>query len=421
MNIDTLRGIFPTGNFGADYKSFIVPTSSNRNSTIVATATDYVTWSLTSAGTSLAATNQAEVLSALGLTEEAAAGQVTAGVAEANKVLVLGASKEIATITSATITTLTSTTANATTVNSTTTNTANLATTSSSTTTVGVGTKNGGTVTVVENGEGNIHKTVLTLTGTPVVLTDDPGNGAYVGLKLYDFPAGNIVSMGAAINADVTLSETWWVDDKAGDVGLGTVATAVGTALTGTTQNIIASTATTSAAQVTSLDTQSTGVGTSGAAGGTDADITLNFRVDDDALHFPDLVTNGAFTGNATGWTLGADWAYGTNNVAATLSSAAMTQTPAAPTILAGISYSLVFDATATAGSVTASVGGTNGTPRSTSATFTETIVAGADGVLSFTGTGFSGTIDNVVLTPLTGSGAVTGTVTVVWVNAGDF
>lgn len=288
-------------------------------------------------------------------------------------------------------------------------------------TSAGVGAVNGGTVTVVEQGSGGIHKTVLTLTGTPVTLTDDPGNGAYAALKLYDFPAGNIVTLGGAINADATLSETWWVDDKAGDVGLGTVATAVGTALTGTTQNIIATTATTSLAQVSGLDTQSTGVGTSGAAGGTDADIVLNFRVDDDALHFPDLVTNGTFTGNATGWTLGADWAYGTNNVAATLASTAMTQTPAAPTILAGISYSLVFDATATAGSVQASVGGTLGTARSTSATFTETFIAGADGVLSFTGTGFSGTIDNVVLTPLTGSGAITGTVTVAWVNAGDF
>lgn len=284
-----------------------------------------------------------------------------------------------------------------------------------------VGTKNGGTVTVVEQGDGTIHKTILTLTGTPVTLTDDPGNGAYVGLKLYDFPAGNIVSIGASINADLTLSEAWWVDNIGGGVGVGSVATAVGTALTGTTQNIIASTAITAAAQVAPLDTQSTGVGISGAAGGTDADLTLNIRINDSALHFPDLVTNGAFTGNATGWTLGAGWAYGTNNVAATLADTAMTQTPASPTILAGVSYKLVFDVTASAGSVIASVGGTNGTARSTSATFTETIIAGAGGVLSFTGTGFSGTIDNVVLTPLTGTGAITGTVTAVWSNAGDF
>lgn len=288
-------------------------------------------------------------------------------------------------------------------------------------TSAGVGAKSGATVTVVEQGSGGIHKTVLTLASTPVTLADDAGSGSFVALKLYDFPAGNIVTLGASINADLTLSEAWWVDNKGGDVGLGTTATLDAATLATTTQNIIATTAITMAAQVAPLDTQSTGVATSSVAGGTDADITLNIRIDDDALHFPDIVTNGAFTGNATGWTLGAGWAYGTNDVAATLSDTAMTQTPASPTILSGVSYILSFDATASAGSVRASVGGTNGAVRSTSATFTETIVAGADGVLAFTGTGFSGTIDNVVLTPITGTGTVTGTVTVAWVNAGDF
>jgi len=33
-------------------------------------------------------------------------------------------------------------------------------------------------------------------------------------------------------------------------------------------------------------------------------------------LYGGDAVTNGSFTGNATGWTLGAGWAYGTNNAA---------------------------------------------------------------------------------------------------------
>lgn len=286
-----------------------------------------------------------------------------------------------------------------------------------------IGAKNGATVSVVEQGGGGIHKSIFTLTATPVTLTDDAGNGAFAALKLYDFPAGNIVTLGASINADLTLSEAWWVDNKDGDVGLGTVATAVGTALTGATQNIIATTATTSAAQVASLDTQSTGVGTSGAAGGTDADVVLNIRVDDDALHFPDSVTNGAFTGNATGWTLGAGWAYGTNKVDATLADTALSQLAVdlAVSLVPGVSYSLVFTTTRSAGSVRASVGGTLGTARSTAATFTETIVAGSDGILSFTGTGFSGTIDTVSCTPLTGSGVVTGTVTVAWINAGDF
>lgn len=294
-------------------------------------------------------------------------------------------------------------------------------------TSAGVGAKNGGTVTVVEQGSGGIHKTILTLTATPVVMTDDPGNGAYVGLKLYDFPAGNIVGLGASINADLTLSETWWVDNKGGDVGLGTVATAVGTALTGTTQNLIATTATTSAAQVSTLDTQSTDIGVSGAAGGTDADITLNIRIDDDALHFPDIVTNGAMASD-TGWTKGAGWtvhtvAPGKADCDGTQEAVSdLEQTPSPVTVLSGISYSVTYTVTRSAGTITPLLGGTVGTARSTANTFTETIIAGADGTLKFRADAdFVGTLDDIIVTPLTGSGSVTGTVTVAWLNAGDF
>lgn len=285
-------------------------------------------------------------------------------------------------------------------------------------TSAGVGAPTG-TVSTVENGDGNIHKTILNLMGTPVTLTDDPGNGAWATAKLYDFPAGNIIILGASINADATLSESWWTDAAEGDVGIGTAAASVGTALATTTQNIIATTAIAAmTAQAGPIDAQSAAGLTTAAAGTTDADLILNLRIDDSANHFPNVVTNGALTGNATGWTLGAGWAYGTNNAAATLANTAMEQTIA---LLPGVSYSLVFTTTRTAGSVQASVGGTNGAVRSTANTFTETIIAGSDGVLKFTGTGFSGTIDTVSLTPLTGSGSITGAVTVVWVNAGDF
>lgn len=252
-----------------------------------------------------------------------------------------------------------------------------------------VGAKNGGTVTVVEKGDGNIHKSIFTLTATPVTLTDDAGNGAYAALKLYDFLAGNIVTLGAVIDADLTLTEAWWTDAAEGDVGLGTVAAAVGTTLTGTTQNIIATTAIAAmTAQAGVIDAQSSGAGTSGAAGGTDADLVLNIRIDDSANHFPNVVTNGTFTGNADGWTPGAGWAYGTNKVDATLADTALEQTIA---LLPGVSYSLVFTTTRSAGSVRASVGGTLGTARSSAATFTETIVAGSDGKLKFSEQGSPG------------------------------
>ncbi len=288
-------------------------------------------------------------------------------------------------------------------------------------TSAGVGDAPGATTTVVEQGDGVFHKSIITLTSTPITLTDDAGVGQYGAVDVYNFPAGNVHILGAVLDADLTLAETWWANTAAGDVGIGTVAAASGDALATTEQNIVPTTAIAAlVAQVGPITGQSTGVLITGAAGGADAVARLNIRIADDAAHMPDLVTNGAFTGDATGWTLGAGWAYGTNNVAATLSDAAMTQTPASPTILAGVSYILAFDVTASAGSVRASVGGTNGTVRSTSATFTETIVAGADGVLSFTGTGFTGTIDNVTLTPLTGTGTISGTATLVWTNLGD-
>ncbi|OYV45309.1 MAG: hypothetical protein B7X10_05955, partial [Burkholderiales bacterium 21-58-4] len=51
-----------------------------------------------------------------------------------------------------------------------------------------------------------------------------------------------------------------------------------------------------------------------------------------------------------------------------------------------------------TSGSVTANVGGTNGTTRSAAGTYTETIVAGSTQVLTFTGSTFLGTISSVTL-----------------------
>ena len=111
-----------------------------------------------------------------------------------------------------------------------------------------------------------------------------------------------------------------------------------------------------------------------------------------------DVVTNGTFASD-TGWTKGADWAIAAGVASATLSDAALSQT-AGVALLPGYSYLLTFDATRAAGSVVPSVGGTAGTTRSSSATFAETIVAGATQLIEFTGTGFTETIDNVTCVP---------------------
>ena len=86
---------------------------------------------------------------AISATESAFVDGVTAGTATASKAVVLGASKEIATITSATITTLTSTTVNATTGNITdVVSPTNLTLNATSTGTIGIGSVSTGAVTI---------------------------------------------------------------------------------------------------------------------------------------------------------------------------------------------------------------------------------------------------------------------------------
>ena len=271
--------------------------------------------------------------------------------------------------------------------------------------------------TVTETGD-VVHKTTFTFTDAPVTLTDDPGVGQWAALKLYDFPAGNIITIGAVINASLALNEAWWVDTSTGAVGLGTTASADASTIATTRQNIVAVTAVAAmVAQAGPINAQSTVVGVSGVAGGTNADITLNINIADSAAHMPDVVTNGAFTVDTTGWTLGAGWAAGTAVVDATTASTDLSQ---AVTLVPGVAYSLTYTTTRSAGSVRPTLGGTLGTSRSTAATFTETIIPTTASGLSFTGTGFTGSIDTVTCTPLTGSGNLNGAVTVVWTNGGD-
>lgn len=108
-----------------------------------------------------------------------------------------------------------------------------------------------------------------------------------------------------------------------------------------------------------------------------------------------DIMVQGNFT-TTTSWTPGAGWVLTT---VATATTASSDLSVTLPLLIPGQAYSVVFDATRSAGSVVVNVGGTAGTSRSSSATFTETIVAGSTGILKFTGTGFSGTIDNVTVT----------------------
>src|SRR5258708_5471884 len=60
--------------------------------------------------------------------------------------------------------------------------------------TTNVGAKNGSTVSVVETGFGGLlHKSVFTLTATPMTVADATAGG---GVKIYTFPEGAITLLG---------------------------------------------------------------------------------------------------------------------------------------------------------------------------------------------------------------------------------
>lgn len=115
------------------------------------------------------------------------------------------------------------------------------------------------------------------------------------------------------------------------------------------------------------------------------------------------VLTNGTFTGNADNWTLGAGWAYSTNNVAATTASTTLKQLKAdmATPWTSGQVYEVKFTlSSVSAGSLTI---GTNTDPAQGDYSFNAdgtyvckiTSDDHADGLV-FTGTGFTGIIDGV-------------------------
>lgn len=105
---------------------------------------------------------------------------------------------------------------------------------------------------------------------------------------------------------------------------------------------------------------------------------------------------NGDFSGGASGWTAGGGWVI-TTLATATTASSAISRT-AAFTVVAGQTYTLTYTITRSAGSIQPAIGGINGVSRSAAGTYTETIVAGATQDLAFTGTGFTGTVDNITV-----------------------
>lgn len=114
--------------------------------------------------------------------------------------------------------------------------------------------------------------------------------------------------------------------------------------------------------------------------------------------------TNGTFASD-TAWTKGSGWTIGAGVATATGAISTAISQNSAVTLVEGQAYTVTMTITASAGSLTASVGGRSGTARNSSGTYVETIVAGSTQVLAFTGAGFTGTLDNVTVTPAVSKG----------------
>ena len=106
------------------------------------------------------------------------------------------------------------------------------------------------------------------------------------------------------------------------------------------------------------------------------------------------LVTNGDFA-TAANWTPGAGWAIGSGVATATASSAALTHTLAATS---GRVYRVRYTMTRSAGTLTPSFGGVTLTARSLGDTYEEWITASSTAALVFTGSAFTGTLDDVAI-----------------------
>lgn len=170
-------------------------------------------------------------------------------------------------------------------------------------TTGNVGAKNGSTVSVVEYGGAGLHKTVLTLTATPVTVTDDAGVAQYGGTaKLYTFPAGLIMTLGAVLTGNLTLGTTGTIIAAfTGVNALGTATATTGATLVSTEADILQSTANaTASGSIAAVDSVSiaTALTESGArhfdGTATAKELYLNFAIADDATH---TSGTGTFTG----------------------------------------------------------------------------------------------------------------------------
>jgi len=108
-----------------------------------------------------------------------------------------------------------------------------------------------------------------------------------------------------------------------------------------------------------------------------------------------DIIANGTFASDVS-WTKGAGWAISGGKANATASSADLSQ---ASVLVVGETYTLIYTVSSyAAGTITPYAGATGGTGRTADGTYTETLTCATNTTFKFTGTGFTGSVDNVYL-----------------------
>lgn len=133
--------------------------------------------------------------------------------------------------------------------------------------------------------------------------------------------------------------------------------------------------------------------------------LSENLGTDENALLVfseTEYTTNGTFASD-TGWTKGSGWTIGSGVATASGAISTALEQSAGVSLVQGKAYSIGYTITRSAGSITLSVGGTAGTARSASGTYSETIIAGSTQTISFGTSGFTGTVDNVSVRDVTG------------------
>lgn len=139
--------------------------------------------------------------------------------------------------------------------------------------------------------DGVVHKTVLTLTAQSITMTDATTAGCHGSQKIYDFPAGNILILGATTDLAVVAGSGGITDTASvvGSIGSAAVGTDNATLLS-TEANIVPSTAATLTSGAGAMDGESTAtVMLDGTA--TAIDAYLNFAVPDAGSSASDTLT----------------------------------------------------------------------------------------------------------------------------------